>query len=76
MSQTFSKKKLQVANSTLVNFFEMKKISFQKKNTSVGFNWCFDAILVFFLEMEIFSFPPKIISVGSSAFQKKLQQLD
>ena len=31
MSQTFSKKKLQVANSTLVNFFEMKKFSFKKK---------------------------------------------
>jgi hypothetical protein len=31
MSQTFSKKKLQVADSTLVNFFEMKKFSFQKK---------------------------------------------
>ena len=24
-----------------------------------GFNWFFDAILVFFLEMEIFSFPKK-----------------
>ena len=32
MSQTFrKKKKLQVANSTLVIFFEMKKISFEKK---------------------------------------------
>ena len=30
----------------------------EKKNTSVGFNWCFDPILT---------------SVGSSAFQKKLR---
>ena len=28
----------------------MKKISFQKKNTSVGSNWCFDPILVIFFE--------------------------
>ena len=34
MSQTFSKKKLQVADSTLVNFFEIKKISFKKKQDS------------------------------------------
>ena len=32
--------------------------------------------LYFFLEMEIFSFPKKITSVGSSAFQKNLQRLD
>ena len=50
MSQTFSKKKLQVANSTLVNFFEMKKISFQKKNTSVGSKHQSNPKLVFFFE--------------------------
>ena len=60
MSQTFSKKKLQVADSTLVNFFEMKKFSFQKKNTSVGFDWCFDPTLVFFFEIENFSFSKKL----------------
>ena len=55
----------------------MKKLSLQKKKKiSVGFNWCFDPILVNFLEMEIFSFPKKITSVGSSAFQKNLQRLD
>ena len=32
----------------------MKKNSFQK-NASVGFNWCFDLILVIFLEMKFFS---------------------
>ena len=31
MSQTFSKKKLQVANSTLVIFLKMKNVLFQKK---------------------------------------------
>ena len=60
MSQTFSKKKLQVANSTLVNFFEMKKIFISKKNTSVGFDWCFDPTLVFFFEIENFSFSKKL----------------
>ena len=35
--------------------------------------WCHTCI---FLEMKIFSFPQKITSVGSSAFQKKLQRLD
>ena len=32
--------------------------------------------LVFFFEMKKISFPKKIISVGSRAFQKKLQRLD
>ena len=67
-----SKKKIQVlADPVVVNFFEMhliqqnemKKIPFQK-NTSVGFNWCFDPILVIFFEMIFFP------------FQKKLQVLD
>ena len=30
----------------------------------------------FFLEVNIFLFPKKITSVGSSAFQKNLQRLD
>ena len=43
----------------------MKKISF-KKNTRMGFNWCFDAKLS----------KKKNTSVGSSAFQINLQWLD
>ena len=42
----------------------------------MGFDWCFDPILTIFLEMKFFSFPKKITSVGSSAFQKNLQRLD
>ena len=33
---------------TLVTFLEIQKNFHLKKNTSVGLNWCFDAILVFF----------------------------
>ena len=45
MSQTFSEKKLQVANSTLVNFFEMKIFSFQKNLQVLNF-----PLVFFFLE--------------------------
>ena len=43
----------------------MKKNLF-KKNTSVGFNWCFDPKLVIFLEMKIFSFPKNMGSKHQS----------
>ena len=56
MSQTFSKKKLQVADPTLVNFFENEKISNLKKNTSVGSKHQSNPTLVFFFEMKFFSF--------------------
>ena len=51
----------------------MKKISYQKKNTSVGFNWCFDPIIVFFFEMKptlaiFLAFLKKITTTGSSHF--------
>ena len=39
-----------------------------KKNTSVGFNWCFDPIL--FLEMEILSFPKKLQVLDQVHFKK------
>ena len=45
MSQTFSKKKLQVADSTLVNFFEMKIFSFQKNLQVLNL-----PLVIFFLE--------------------------
>ena len=76
MSQTFSKKKLQVANSTLVNFFEMKKISFQKKIQVWDLIGGLIPHLYFLFEIENFSFSKKITSVGLSGFQKKLQVLN
>ena len=86
MSQTFSKKKLQVANSTLVNFFEMKKISFQKKIQVWAQSTNQIPHLYFFFEMKIFSFQknlqvlnlPLVIffrkSLGHSQIQKKSRQ--
>ena len=49
MSQTFSKKKLQVADPTLVNFFEMHLIQhfISKKNSSVGSKHQSNPTLVF-----------------------------
>ena len=78
-------KKIQVlADPVVVNFIEMYLIqhlyflSFKsfKENTSVGFNWCSDPTLVFFLTDFFFEFPKKITSVESSTFQKNLQRLD
>ena len=60
MSQTFSKKKLQVADSTLVNFFEIKKISFQKKIQVWDLIGALIPHLYFFFEIENFSFSKKL----------------
>ena len=58
-------KNLQVlADPTLVIFFENGKKLISKKNTTMGFKWCFDPIVVIFFEIKIFSFPKKITSVG------------
>ena len=45
---------------TLVIFFENEKILISKKNTTMGFKWCFDPIVVIFFEIKIFSFPKKL----------------
>ena len=47
-----------------------------KKITTMGSEHRFYPILVIFLWNKIFSISKKITSVGSSAFQKKLQRLD
>jgi hypothetical protein len=60
MSQTFSKKKLQVADSILVNFFEIKKISFQKKIQVWDLIGALIPHLYFFFEIENFSFSKKL----------------
>ena len=89
MSQTFSKKKLQVADSTLVNFFEMKKFSFQKKMQV--WDQTTNQIPNFF-EMKKISFQKKIqvwdligaliphlyffFEIKKISFSKKLQVLD
>ena len=84
----FLKKKLQVADSTLVNFFEMhlnqhfyffwkwKKKIFQKKNTSVGSKHQSNPTLAIFFWNNFFFISKKITSVGLSAFQKNLQVLN
>ena len=42
----------------------------------MGYKWCSDPIVVIFFEMKKNFISKKITSVGSSAFQKNLQQLD
>ena len=65
-SSAFQKNLQRLDQPTLVNFFGNEKILISKKNTTMGFKWCFDPIVVIFFEIKIFSFPKKITSVGWS----------
>ena len=57
--------KLNTKNAKLLVIKTSHDNSF-KKNTSVGFDWCFDTTLVFFFEMKNFSFSKKFTSVELS----------
>ena len=59
-SSAFQKNLQRLDQPTLVNFFGNEKIFNSKKNTSVGFNWCFDPIIAFFLEIKNFPFSKKL----------------
>ena len=63
-SSAFQKNLQRLDQPTLVFFFENKKKLISKKNTTMGFKWCFDPIVVIFFEIKIFSFPKKNTSVG------------
>ena len=60
----FQKNLQRLDQPTLVIFFGNEKILISKKNTTMGFKWCFDPIVVIFFEIKIFSFSKKITSVG------------
>ena len=62
-----SKKFTTTGSANTCNFFwKWKNFDF-KKNTTMGFKWCFDPIVVIFFEIKNFSFPKKITSVGWSS---------
>ena len=70
-------KKLQVlADPTLVNFFEMKKISFPKKLQVWDQSTNSIPHLYFFLKSKNFSFPKKSQVLDQVHFKKFLQWLD
>ena len=61
-------KKFTIGSANTCNFFlEMKKKLISKKNTTMGFRWCCDPIVVIFFETKFFSFSKKIASVGWSS---------
>ena len=63
-----SKKFTTIGSANTCNFFwKWKKIDFKKKNTTMGFKWCFDPIVVIFFEIKNFSFPKKFTSVAWSS---------
>ena len=47
-SSAFQKNLQRLDQPTLVNFFGNEKILISKKNTTMGFKWCFDPIVVIF----------------------------
>ena len=63
-SSAFQKNLQRLDQPTLVIFFGNEKILISKKNTTMGFKWCLDPIVVIFFEIKIFSFPKKITRVG------------
>ena len=66
-SSAFKKKLQRLDQPTLVNVFENEKKLISKKNTTIGFKWSFDPIVVIFFEINFFSFSKKNTSVGWSS---------
>ena len=63
-STAFQKNLQRLDQPTLVIFFGNEKNLISKKNTTMGFRWCCDPIVVIFFETKFFSFSKKIASVG------------
>ena len=66
-SSAFWKKLQRLDQPTLAIFFDKEKNLISKKITIMGSKHHLNPIVVFFFEMDIFSFPKKITSVGWSS---------